>query len=103
MSAEPVPIEPAPLGPAPSGPAAASAAGRAPDATAVQSRADLAVAGAVFGWITVVLFADRAGGTGTAFQLLLGAATWARAGSSAWPGSCGRARRARRPSTSARS
>ena len=73
MSAESLPAERVAGGPAKP---ATRGRGRAPDVTAAQSRADLAVAGIVFGWITVVLAADRAGGTGTAFQLLLGAATW---------------------------
>ena len=49
--------------------------GRRPDATAAESRADLAVAGVVFAWITVVLLADR--GAGMGFQWVLGGLTWA--------------------------
>lgn len=50
-------------------------AGQQVDATAAESWADLAVAAAIFGWITAVLLADR--GAGMGFQWVLGIATWA--------------------------
>lgn len=57
------------------GPIEESTAARRPDPTPASSRADLATAAVVFGWITVVVYADRGASLGE--QRLLGLATWA--------------------------
>lgn len=69
MTADPAPIERPALPRRKAAPAS-----RAPDGSPAESRADLAVAAAVFAWITVVLYADRSGSLTE--QRLWGLATW---------------------------